>query len=138
MSFLQIFFKKFQIKLQASVTVIAFSLIVDSLDIWNSSNGNVTIGYEYRTDVTSMVLGTFNLSVYSFDNPESPHIKSHRIMMSKVPGAQSLYSPLTKKRNSFHYIRYSCYGHNESQGIKFMVGYLLLIICFTLFTLIRF
>ena len=120
------------------VTVIAFSLIVDSLGIWNSSSGNVAIGYEYRADVTSMVLGNFNLSVYSFDNLDSPHIKSDRIMMSSVPGATFLYSPLTKKMNSFHYIRYSRYGDNISQGIKFMVDFLLLIIGFALFTLIGF
>lgn len=103
-------------------TVIAFSLIVDSLDIWNSSNGNVAIGYQYRVDVTSMVLGNFNLSVYSFDNLDSPHVKSDRIMMSNVPGANFLYSPLTKKMNSFHYSRYSRYGSNVFQGIKFMVS----------------
>ena len=103
-------------------TVIAFSLIVDSMDIWNSSNGNVKIGYQYRADVTSMVLGNFNLSVYSFDNLDSPHVKSDRIMMFNVPGANFLYSPLTKKMNSFHYSWYSRYGSNVSQGIKFMVG----------------
>ena len=99
-----------------------FIFIVDSLDIWNNSDNIVAIGYHYRTKVTSKGLGNFNLSVYSFDNLESPHIRSDRMMvMSKAPSAGLMNSPLTKKANIHYYNRYSRYGQNVFQEIQFMV-----------------
>ena len=102
--------------------VTLFIFIVDSLDIWNNSDNIVSIGYQYRTKVTTTGLGNINLSVYSFDNLESPHIRSDRMMViSKSTSASLISSPLTKRANIHYYKRYSRYGQNVSQEIKFMV-----------------
>lgn len=102
--------------------VTLFIFIVDSLDIWNNSDNIVSIGYQYRTKVTTTGLGHFNLSVYSFDNLESPHIRSDRMMViSKSTSASLISSPLTKRANIHYNKRYSRYGQNVSQEIKFMV-----------------
>lgn len=108
--------------MQANMVATLFTFLVDSLGISNNSDNIVGIGYQYRTKVTTTGLGNFNLSVYSFDNLESPHIRSDRMMvMSKAKSAALMNSPLTKRANIHYYKRYSRHGENVSQEVKFMV-----------------